>query len=128
MSAHQFSIGELSREFAVTTRAIRFYEDTGLLAPARNGQKRVYSPRDRVHLMLILRGKRLGFSLSEIGDMLKLYDAPNGERSQLRVFIDKIRTKRAVLLAQREDIDTVLAEMDQLEERCRALLHKEASG
>lgn len=128
MSAHRFSIGELSREFAVTTRAIRFYEDAGLLAPARNGRQRVYSPRDRVHLMLILRGKRLGFSLSEIGDMLKLYDAPNGERSQLRVFIDKIRTKRSMLLAQREDIDAVLGEMDQLEDRCRALLHKETAG
>ncbi len=125
MPAFRFSIGELSREFSVTPRAIRFYEDAGLLTPTRNGRQRVYSPRDRVHLMLILRGKRLGFSLKEIGDMLKLYDAPNGERSQLCVFIDKIRNKRTVLLGQREDIDAVLAEMDQLEERCNEILQEE---
>ncbi|NIM27001.1 MAG: MerR family transcriptional regulator, partial [Gammaproteobacteria bacterium] len=74
-----------------TTRTIRHYEDLGLLAPKREGQNRIYTPRDRVHLKLILRGRRLGFSLKEIGELLELYDAPNGEASQLKRFVVKMR-------------------------------------
>ena len=82
-----YSIGDLSREFGVTTRTIRFYEDQGLLSPNRNGQNRIYQARDRVRLKLILRGKRLGFSLKEINKLIELYDAPDGEADQLRSFI-----------------------------------------
>ena len=117
-----FSIGDLSREFEVTTRTIRHYEDLGLLAPERDGQNRIYTPRDRVHLKLILRGRRLGFSLKEIGEMLELYDAPNGEASQLKRFVAKMRERRKALLEQREDIDRVLEELDELEKRCCDML------
>ncbi len=117
-----FSISDLSREFEVTTRTIRHYEDLGLLAPSRAGQNRVYSARDRVHLKLILRGRRLGFSLKEIGELLQLYDAPNGEVSQLTLFIGKMRERRETLLEQREDIDRVLEELDDLEKRCAEML------
>ncbi len=118
------SIGDLSRELDVTTRAIRFYEDQGLLAPRRQGQTRVYGPRDRVRLKLILRGKRLGFSLAEIRDLLEMYDAPEGEVGQLRHFIVRMRERRADLQRQRADIDAVLSELDALEERCEALLRR----
>ncbi len=118
-----FSIGDLSREFEVTTRTIRHYEDLGLLTPSRYGQNRIYSARDRVHLKLILRGRRLGFSLKEIGELLELYDAPNGEASQLKRFIGKMHQRREALLAQREDIDRVLEELDDLEKRCAEILN-----
>lgn len=120
--SESFSISDLSREFEVTTRTIRHYEDLGLLAPSRAGQNRIYSPRDRVHLKLILRGRRLGFSLREIAELLQLYDAPNGELSQLTLFIGKMRERREALLAQREDIDRVLEELDDLEKRCAEML------
>ena len=118
----QYTIGELSREFGVTTRTIRFYEDQGLLAPERVGQNRVYSARDRVRVKLLRRGKRLGFSLQEIKELLDLYDGPEGEAGQLRSFLEKIRQRRADLLGQREDIDHVLDELDLLEQRCGELL------
>ncbi len=117
-----YSIGDLSREFEVTTRTIRHYEDLGLLAPKREGQSRIYASRDRVHLKLILRGRRLGFSLKEIGELLELYDAPNGEASQLKRFVAKMRARRKALLEQREDIDRVLEELDALEKRCSDML------
>ncbi len=117
-----YSIGDLSREFGLTTRTIRHYEDEGLLAPAREGQNRIYSARDRVHLKLILRGKRLGFSLREIGELVELYDAPNGEVSQLKQFIEKMRVRRKTLLKQRDDVDRVLEELDGLERRCSEIL------
>ncbi|MDX1433190.1 MAG: MerR family DNA-binding transcriptional regulator [Gammaproteobacteria bacterium] len=117
-----YTIGELSREFGITTRTIRFYEDQGLLAPARAGQQRIYGARDRVRVKLILRGKRLGFSLKEIKGLLDLYDGPEGEVGQLRSFLDKIRQRRGDLERQREDIDHVLDELDLLEQRCSELL------
>ena len=120
-----YSIGDLSREFGVTTRTIRFYEDQGLLSPNRNGQNRIYLARDRVRLKLILRGKRLGFSLKEINKLIELYDAPEGEAGQLRSFIGKIRARRTELLAQKDDIKHVLDELDSLEQRCNNLLAAE---
>ena len=92
------------------------------------GQTRVYGPRDRVRLKLILRGKRLGFSLAEIRDLLEMYDAPEGEVGQLRHFIARMRERRADLERQRADIDAVLAELDALEERCEALLRRPAAA
>ena len=115
-------IGDLAREFSVTTRTIRFYEGEGLLQPGRQGQNRIYGNRERVRLKLILRGKRLGFSLREIREMLDLYDAPAGEFAQLRHFIAKIEERRDALMRQREDIDQVLSELNALERRCGAIL------
>jgi len=120
-----YSIGDLSREFGVTTRTIRFYEDQGLLSPTRNGQSRIYQARDRVRLKLILRGKRLGFSLKEINKLIQLYDTPEGEAGQLRSFIEKIRARRTELLVQKDDIEHVLDELDTLERRCADLLETE---
>ena len=115
----QFSISELSQEFDVTTRAIRFYEDEGLLEPQRQGRQRVYSGRDRVRLKLILRGKRLGFSLSEIGEIIDMYDSEPGEVGQLQYFIEKISVRRKTLRQQRDDIDVTLKELDSIEKQCR---------
>ena len=123
-----YSIGDLSREFGVTTRTIRFYEDQGLLSPTRNGQNRIYQARDRVRLKLILRGKRLGFSLKEINKLIALYDAPEGEAGQLRSFIEKIRARRSELLVQKEDIEHVMDELDSLEQRCADLLETGRDG
>lgn len=119
MSERTFSISDLSREFDVTARAIRFYEDKGLIAPMREGQRRIYTPRDRVRLMLILRGKRLGFSLSEIKDILDLYDTDMGESRQLELLLSKIGERRDALVAHRRDIDLTLSELDSLETECR---------
>src|SRR5256885_15556779 len=103
-SAASYGIADLAREFDVTTRTIRFYEDEGLIAPKRQGQRRIFSARDRVRLRLILRGKRLGFSLGEIRDIIDLYDRAPGGVGQLRFFIGKIRERRAALERQRDDI------------------------
>ena len=122
VTVQQYSIGDLSREFDVTPRTIRFYEDRGLLAPQRRGQNRVYTPRDRTRLKLILRGKRLGFSITEIGEILDLYDAPDGEQSQLAFFVGKIRARKAALEDQARDLAAVLEELNEVEQRCTALM------
>jgi len=119
LAQEQFSISELSREFDVTTRAIRFYEDEGLLEPNRKGRHRVYSSRDRVRLKLILRGKRLGFSLSDIGDIIDMYDSEPGEEGQLQYFIEIISVRRKTLKQQRDDIEVTLKELDSIEKQCR---------
>lgn len=117
-----FGIAELAEAFGITTRTIRFYEDQGLISPRREGQKRIYRPRDRVRLKLIMRGKRLGFSLEEIREMIDIYDLDRSEVAQLRLVLDKIRDRRAVLMQQRRDIDSMLGELDDLQERCAGLL------
>ena len=117
-----YGIGELAREFGVTARTIRFYEDLGMLTPLREGQKRIYRPRDRIRLKLILRGKRLGFSLAETREMIELYDAPEGEVGQLRLFRDKIAERRAELESKRRDIAAALADLERADDRCRARL------
>ena len=99
-----YSISELAREFALTTRAIRFYEDCKLLAPQRRGQQRIYAERERVRLKLILRGKRLGLSLTEIGELLDLYEVAHNERAQLSKFLVLLAERRGRLLQQKEDI------------------------
>lgn len=123
-----YTIGELAQEFEVTTRAIRFYEDQGLLSPARNGQARVYSIRDRVRLKLVLRGKRLGFSLGEIGGMLDLYDADPSEVGQLQYFVSKLDERRAQLNQQQQDIQITLKELDDIAAQCNALLVKKRAS
>ncbi len=119
-----FSISELAREFDVTTRSIRFYEDQGLLNPTRQGQHRIYSRQDRVRLKLTLRGKRLGFSLAEIRELFDLYDADKSSRSQLQTMLGLVDDKRETLQQQLEDIQMVLLELEAAEQRCRqALAH-----
>jgi DNA-binding transcriptional MerR regulator len=123
-----FSISELAREFDVTPRTIRYYEAEGMLAPDRKGQRRIYSPRDRVKLALILRGKRLGFSLAEAREIIALYGAPQGEARQLRVLLDKLADKRLELEAKRRDADAALANMDEYAARCRDRLSELENG
>lgn len=117
-----YSISELAKEFALTTRAIRFYEDCGLLSPQRKGSSRIYGERERVRIKLILRGKRLGLSLAEIGELLDLYEVARNERAQLSKFLLILAERRARLLQQKEDIDATLAEIDGVERECRRRL------
>lgn len=119
-AAPTWSISELAAEFDTTLRAIRFYEDRGLLQPERRGQLRVFHDRDRVRLQLILRGKRLGFTLGEIAQVLNMYDETPGERGQLAFLLTDIESRRRTLLAKRRDLDEALTELDELEARCRA--------
>jgi DNA-binding transcriptional MerR regulator len=122
-----FTISDLAREFALTTRAIRFYEDEGLLAPGRKGRARVYTERERVRIKLILRGKRLGLALSEIRELFDLYATTRNERPQLQKFLVMLSDRRAMLLQQREDIDAVLAEIAVLDRDCRRRLKADAA-
>ncbi|MGH8634178.1 MAG: MerR family transcriptional regulator [Burkholderiales bacterium] len=123
-----FTISELAREFSVTTRTIRFYEDQGLLSPKREGTNRVFSPRDRVRLKLALRGKRLGFSLAEIRELFELYDVSRDEHKQLEEFLGRLERRRAHLEQQREDIEIMLREIDFFANQCRRLLRGEPDG
>ncbi|QJX03238.1 MerR family DNA-binding transcriptional regulator [Alcanivorax sp. IO_7] len=112
-------MGELARDFDVTTRTIRFYEDQGLLSPKRRGQTRIYSPADRTTLKLILRGKRLGFSLAESRDLIFMYRPARDNREQLEALIGKITEKRAQLEQQLTDIRILQGELDDAEARAR---------
>ena len=114
-----YSIGELARAFDVTTRTIRFYEDQGLLSPERRGQTRIYSAADRTTLKLILRGKRLGFSLAESRDLIRMYRPAGDNRDQLGALIGKINEKRAQLEQQLTDIRILQGELDDAEARAR---------
>ncbi len=124
MTQAAFGIGDLASEFAVTTRTIRFYEDRGMIAPRREGRRRVYGPRDRTRLKLILRGRRLGFSLSEIAEIVDLYDAPRGEARQLTLLIDKVATRRVELESKRQDIEASLQDLDGVIKSCRKRLRE----
>ena len=122
--AETFTIGELAREFGITTRTIRFYEDKRLISPGRDGQRRVYSQRDRVRLKLIMRGKRLGFSLEEVRAMIDLYDEDQTEVSQLELFLHKIDERRAQLAQQQVDIAATLEELEARRAQCIELLEE----
>lgn len=117
-----FTITELAQEFDVTPRAIRFYEDMGLIAPARAGRNRVYALRDRTRLKLTLRGKRLGLSLQEIKQLVDMYESKSDTAPQLQAFIAVLAEHRRQLERQREDLELTLAELVQHEARCRTLL------
>jgi len=124
----RFTITELAAEFDITPRAIRFYEDVGLLTPERSGRNRVYSVRDRTRLKLTLRGKRLGLSLQEIKQLVDMYDSPSDTAPQLQAFLKVLADHREQLERQREDIDVTLVEIAQHEARCRALLGAVPAG
>ena len=128
MSSNTFTISQLSKEFAITTRSIRFYEDQGLLTPERDGQKRIYTSHDRTWLKLILRGKRLGLTLAEISQILDLYDssAANNDQ-QLLALIEKIKTRQAALKQQMEDVKALQDELDAAYQRCNNALSSNSS-
>lgn len=113
------SIGELAKDFDITPRSIRFYEEQGLLSPKRTGQNRVYSHKDKVRLKLVLRGKRLGFSLAEIKTLFELYDTSNNSIAQLQTMLNLTAQKRAVLEQQLDDINMLMNELDDVEARCK---------
>jgi DNA-binding transcriptional MerR regulator len=127
-SAVSFTITALAEEFGITPRAIRFYEDKGLLAPGRNGLNRIYSRRDRGRLKLILRGKRLGFSLSEIREMLDLYDLGDGQVEQLRLTIKRARERMLALEGQRHEIDQAIDELKESIEHMERTLTEKLHG
>jgi DNA-binding transcriptional MerR regulator len=117
-----FSIGELAREFDLTTRAIRFYEDCGLLAPQRSGRTRIYTLRDRTRLKLTLRGKRLGRTLSEVKDLVDMYESPRDTQAQLKKFLIVLAEHRAQLEQQMADLSVTLDEVRTHEREARRLL------
>ena len=118
--ASELTIAEIAEEYGVTHRTVRFYEDRGLINPERRGTRRVYHPRDRVRLGLILRGKRLGFSLDEIATIVDMYDAEPGEAGQLEYLLAQITTRRADLEQRRQDLEQTLNDLAEVEARCHA--------
>lgn len=111
-----YSVTELGHELGVTPRTLRFYEDQGLITPRRAGNNRIYTYRDRARMILILRGKRLGFSLREIKEYLDLYDADRTQREQLRLLLSRVADRRRQLEEQRVALDEALAELDAIEQ------------
>jgi DNA-binding transcriptional MerR regulator len=123
-----WTITELAHEFDITPRAIRFYEDVGILAPSRDGRNRVYDHRDRTRIKLTLRGKRLGLSLQEIKQLVDMYESPTDTSAQLTAFLAILQAHRAQLEQQRHDIEVTLAEIAQHEEKCHTLLAEAGRG
>jgi DNA-binding transcriptional MerR regulator len=121
-----YSISDLAAEFDVTTRTIRFYEEKGLLKPAREGNRRIYGPADRTRLRLILRGKRLGFSLNESAEIVLMYGSPGNNRRQLEKLIAGIREKRTELKSQQNDLKVMLQDLRDAEDKCLASLAESA--
>lgn len=126
MEQRNYTIGDLAREFAITPRTIRYYEEHGILNPRREGRQRVYTRGDRTRLKLALRGKRLGLSLAQIKELLDMYDGMHNSPTQIREFLRVLAERRATLEQQRRDIEAVLAEIGQLEAQCHAALAEEA--
>jgi DNA-binding transcriptional MerR regulator len=113
-----YSITELTREFDISTRTLRFYEDEGLVQPVRRGRTRLFRPSDRHLIRQILRGKRLGFSINEIREIIQMYKEPPGEVGQLKLMIQRMHEKREHLRQKRRDLEETLAELDRAEEAC----------
>jgi DNA-binding transcriptional MerR regulator len=118
------SISELAREFGVTTRTIRFYEEKGLIHPKREGQKRLYSPADRVRIKLILRGKRIGMTLQESVELIDMYDPARNNTQQLDSLMTTIAGRRSALVQQQQDIEEMLAGLDEVQALCERALGK----
>ena len=131
MPDQTWTISDLAREFDITTRTIRFYEEKGLLHPERVGQQRLYRNADRVRLTLILRGKRIGLSLQESQEIIEMYSPGRDNAEQLQTLIDKIEERRAMLRQQMKDLQAMLRELDDVQDRCQSALNsaikKEAS-
>jgi len=122
MPRNLYSIRDLASEFDITTRTIRYYEEKGLLSPDREGAKRVYSSSDRTKLKLILRGKRLGLSLEESAEIVMMYGSPEKNRRQLEKLIERIRVKRSELIRQKDDLESLLTDLQGVEKKCRVAL------
>lgn len=120
----QYTISELSKQFDVTSRALRLYEESELLSPKRVGTKRIYSERDRVRLRLIMRGKRLGWSLSEIREIFDIYDTDSGEKTQLEFFLQRLDDRIKILERQREDVLLSLKDVSRIKEDAQRALEK----
>lgn len=123
MPHQQYTISELASEFAITTRTIRFYEEKGLLHPAREGQKRLYNSADRVRLELILRGKRIGLTLEESRDIIEMYSHGRNNAEQLHSLLAAVAQRRQQLLTQLQDIQNMLAELNDAQQRCELALN-----
>ena len=119
LSPAYYSISDLAAEFGITTRTIRFYESRGLIAPERIGTTRRYSRRDRARLMLILRGRNLGFTVEDVGEYLALYDADPGQVAQTKLLLDKVKAAMSDLEKKRADIDAALADLADIAARCQ---------
>ncbi len=127
-SDQTYSIGELAKEFGITSRTLRLYEEECLLDPQREGTRRIYNERNRVRLRLILRGKRLGWSLLEIRELFDLYDSGHGEQAQLELMLEKLSQRRDTLIAQRKDIDNALQDLDRIVDNAEQALREVKSG
>jgi DNA-binding transcriptional MerR regulator len=122
--AKTWTIGQVAKEFAITHRTVRHYEELNLISPERRGTARIYHRRERTRLNLILRGKRLGFPLEEIRTIIDLYDEPTGQASQLRYVLNQIHERRGHLERRRRDIEDALNELDEFERRCQSDLRQ----
>ena len=120
----QYTISDLAKEFEVTPRALRLYEESGLLEPQRNGQKRIYSERDRVRLRLIIRGKRIGCSLAEVKELFDMYDSSPGEAGQIKRLLEKLDERKQALELQRSELELSLADIEQIEQRALETLRE----
>lgn len=128
MDEKTYSIGELAKCFDITPRSIRFYEEQGLLSPQRNGQTRIYEKKDKVRLKLVLRGKRLGFSLAETKTLFNLYDSHQNSEAQLEAMLKMTEQKRAIMTQQLEDIQMLMNELNEVEARCKDELNELKRG
>ena len=127
-AVERYTIRDLAKDFAVTTRALRFYEERGLLRPQRKGQSRVYSAADRVRLTLVLRGKRLGFTLDESAELIAMYDPSGNNEGQLQALINKIQEKHQRIVAQKSEIELMLSDLKEWEQRSRKALRELSRG
>lgn len=122
MSGQTYTISELAREFDITTRTIRFYEEKGLIHPGREGQKRLYTPADRVRIKLILRGKRIGMTLQESAEVIDMYDPQHNNSAQMQSLLSSVEERRATLQRKKEDIDDMLDGLDEVQQLCEQAL------
>jgi DNA-binding transcriptional MerR regulator len=128
MPEKTYTISELASEFGITTRAIRFYEEKGLVSPRREGSRRLFSPADRVRIKLILRGKRIGMSLDECVEVIDMYEPGNNNTNQLHALLRSVEERRMKLLQQKKDIDDMLAGLDEVQSLCESALATDAAG
>ena len=128
MSDRTYTISELAKEFGVTTRTMRFYEEKGLINPRREGQKRLYSSADRVRIKLILRGKRIGMSLAECVEVIDMYDPEHNNADQLHSLINKVQSRSELLQQQKRDIDEMLTGLKEVQALCERALENTHSA